>query len=534
MEKTTHISLASMSFQLTETAFEKLRAYLESLRAHFRDDADEIMRDIESRVAEKFISAKKEIIGLEEVTAVIEEIGSPSQFDDEDELRETPRTARKKLYRDVDGAILGGVAAGIAAYFSIDPIIPRLLFLLSIFFGGTGILLYVILWLIIPEAKTASQKLEMRGSAVNLEGIARVVKERVEEAQESGVVQRAFDAFGRLITRVFRVFGKIFGAVVLIGIFFAIIGLSIAAGVILTNWDAPYNDFPLRGAVSDSLLTAGFASGYLVILIPLILIFALCLRLLREKSTLPSSIGFGLIGIWALAVISSGVIAANAAGQFYEHTRTSPDYQRETHALEVSPFTGIMVRDEHITLKSGDTHSVTVTGRAFALDTVVVEVVDGTLNVQREDRDDRLCIFCREAVAEITVTAPDIDTISIEDGVLFFDDYRGESITAQAAHGSIRGKLTASDVRIIASDGSIRPTISADTLTLEADSSYVDMRGSVRTAHLTVKDSTFQADELKITDATLAASSSHVILNVTGAFDDESDLVSTVTNIARE
>jgi phage shock protein PspC (stress-responsive transcriptional regulator) len=145
MEKTTQITLASTVFSLTESAYEKLSRYLDSLKEHFahESDRDEILRDIESRIAEKLLAHKHAVVTEPQIAAVIAEIGDPSDFDDDtDEPREESKkeAGSKKLYRDMDNAWIGGVASGIAAYFDIDPLLIRGIFVLSMFFGGTGVI----------------------------------------------------------------------------------------------------------------------------------------------------------------------------------------------------------------------------------------------------------------------------------------------------------------------------------------------------------------------------------------------------------
>ena len=70
---------------------------------------------------------------------------------------------RRRLYRDADSRVLGGVCSGMGAYFNIDVVIFRILFVLSVFMGGAGVLIYIILWIVVPKAKTTAQKLEMKG-----------------------------------------------------------------------------------------------------------------------------------------------------------------------------------------------------------------------------------------------------------------------------------------------------------------------------------------------------------------------------------
>ena len=162
MHKAINITINNQIFYIEEDAYELLASYLESIKRHFAfyEDCDEIVEDIESRIAEKLsarVFAKKKVITGKDVLAVTKSMGTVSDFADFEE--DAPQRERadsnggglrmfdsgsKKLYRDMDNAMIAGVAAGIAAYFGVDPIIIRLLFVLTLFAGGTGIIIYII------------------------------------------------------------------------------------------------------------------------------------------------------------------------------------------------------------------------------------------------------------------------------------------------------------------------------------------------------------------------------------------------------
>jgi len=97
----------------------------------------------------------------------------------------------KKLFRNSEDRVLGGVSSGIAAYFGTDPTVIRLLFVLSIFLGGAGIILYIILWIITPEARTITEKMQMQGEPVTLSNIETNIKKsfKVEEGEETVLVK---------------------------------------------------------------------------------------------------------------------------------------------------------------------------------------------------------------------------------------------------------------------------------------------------------------------------------------------------------
>ena len=185
MKKTITINLGGMVFHIDEDAYRLLEEYLRSIGDHYANDpaSEEILEDIEARMAELFrekMSPNQEVITREEAQEVIRTMGYPEDFLEEDPSAAYGRRQRihyRRIYRDPDNRILGGVCGGLGAYFNIDPLVFRLLFIAVTLLGGAGILLYIIFWIIVPEAKTTSQKLEMRGEPVNVSNIGKKVKE---------------------------------------------------------------------------------------------------------------------------------------------------------------------------------------------------------------------------------------------------------------------------------------------------------------------------------------------------------------------
>ncbi|HRR92978.1 MAG TPA: PspC domain-containing protein, partial [Bacteroidales bacterium] len=89
-----------------------------------------------------------------------------------------------RMYRDPDNRMIGGVCAGIAAYWHIEPLVIRIIFLALVFAGGLGLLIYLILWIVLPEARTTAQKIEMRGEPVDIHNIKESVKREFEQVRK--------------------------------------------------------------------------------------------------------------------------------------------------------------------------------------------------------------------------------------------------------------------------------------------------------------------------------------------------------------
>lgn len=191
MNKTVNINLGGLAFIIDEAAYDRLSAYLQSLQRHFgtTDGHEEIMQDIEARVAEILkmkLGSSKQIVTMADIEEVISIIGKPEDMGGESTETGTNNNSqyygetRRRLYRDKDNATVGGVCAGLGAYFDIDPVWLRLIWAVSFFVFGMGLILYIILWIVIPEAKTPAQKIEMRGDKYDLDSIKRSFKEEGE------------------------------------------------------------------------------------------------------------------------------------------------------------------------------------------------------------------------------------------------------------------------------------------------------------------------------------------------------------------
>ncbi|MBN1251491.1 MAG: PspC domain-containing protein [Bacteroidales bacterium] len=185
MKITENINLAGLIFTIDQDALLKLQNYLNSIERYFaiKEEGKEVVADIEGRIAELFetkLNKSKEVISIEDVNQIIGIMGMPEEFMNEAQT-ESERSASyselgsKKLYRSADDKVLGGVCGGLGAYFNIDPVIFRLIFVLALLFS-VGFLIYIILWIVLPEARTFAQKLEMKGYKVNISSIHNNVK----------------------------------------------------------------------------------------------------------------------------------------------------------------------------------------------------------------------------------------------------------------------------------------------------------------------------------------------------------------------
>lgn len=267
MNKTISVNIAGFAFTIEEHAYEKLSRYLESIKKNFKNesDCDEIMADIEARIAELFqekLTDRKEVIIESDVEYVTSVMGQPEDYVSDEtadnfQSKEEPDVNefaddyaefvaaeevgedsgyrgehRKRLYRDEQGGTVGGVCSGLGWFFGLDPVLIRIGFVLLTILGGSGILLYIILWIVIPEARTTAEILEMQGEPVTLDsikdhvqGMKSSIKDNTKDTRKK--VKRAVDNSVRAGSRVAETFSRFFGVIFVLGGIFAMFVLII-------------------------------------------------------------------------------------------------------------------------------------------------------------------------------------------------------------------------------------------------------------------------------------------------------------------
>jgi phage shock protein PspC (stress-responsive transcriptional regulator)/mRNA-degrading endonuclease RelE of RelBE toxin-antitoxin system len=184
MKVTVNINIGGYAFHIDEDAYHNLKAYRRSLELNFagEESASEILADIETRMAELFrarLGSYRQVVTIEDVEEIIAILGAPEDFVEQDSFSAREKftsTSSNRMYRDPDNRIIGGVCSGMSAYWRLDPIILRIIFLVFAFAGGLGLLVYLILWIVLPEARTTAQKIEMKGERVNINNIKESVK----------------------------------------------------------------------------------------------------------------------------------------------------------------------------------------------------------------------------------------------------------------------------------------------------------------------------------------------------------------------
>src|SRR6478609_1876253 len=380
MKKTLSINVSGIIFHIEEDGYETLRKYLDSINRYFSsfEDSSEIIADIENRIAEIFLSKLnegKQVITADDVSQLIVIMGNVNDFkaaeengfaaeqpEKETKAKPSEPSAPKKLVRDQSNKILGGVCSGLAHYFGVDPVWPRLIFALLTLgygggiivyiilwialpvetleeeagvkkmyrnpeskvlggvaggiaaffgadkvlirilfvilacFGGFGIILYIILWISIPEAKTITEKMEMQGEPVTLSNIESSVKKSLNEkdAEESMLARIILFPF-RMIAAVLHFIAKILGPIfkvlvdvlrIMIGVVILLLGIALVLSVLLAfgvlfgifssssfpaDWHFEGIGFPVE-AFKATFSTWTIVAAFIVALVPALFI----------------------------------------------------------------------------------------------------------------------------------------------------------------------------------------------------------------------------------------------------------------------
>jgi phage shock protein PspC (stress-responsive transcriptional regulator) len=186
------VNIGGRVYHIDDDAFEVLNDYLSRVKKELSKDegGSEIYEDIENRIGELFndrLRDNRQVITLSDVKEIIDVMGQPEDISGgtEGEDRKKGGSSYHRMFRDPDNRIIGGVCSGLAAYWRVDPTIVRIIFIILSVFGMAGVLIYLILWIILPEATTVAQKLEMRGEPVNLSNIGEFFRQEFENVKRS-------------------------------------------------------------------------------------------------------------------------------------------------------------------------------------------------------------------------------------------------------------------------------------------------------------------------------------------------------------
>jgi len=378
MNKTVNINLAGTFFHIDEDAFGKLQRYLAAIKKSLSDPqgSDEIIKDIEARIAELFtekLESSTQVVTVKELDEVITVMGQPEDYMVDEEIFEDapPRPRRskskshhKQLFRDEDNKVIAGVSSGLGHYLGIDAVWVRLFWVLfTIFSSGIFVLIYILFWIIVPPATSTSEKLKMTGEPINISNIEKKFKEGYENVSEkvksvdydkygkrvkSGTTG-FFDTLGNVLLTILKIFVKFIGVIVII------VSLATLVGLIIGLFTAGSFGFWGHGELMDwyqlvdttnaplwliSLLTL-FAVG-----IPFFVLFILGLKMLiNNLKSIGTPAKIALLVVWICSIVGLTIFGIRQATE----TAFEGEFQTE-NVIDIrsgDTLTIEMVSNEH-------------------------------------------------------------------------------------------------------------------------------------------------------------------------------------------
>ncbi len=442
MKKALQITVAGILFTIEEDGYQKLQTYLSSIEQYFSafPDRGDVVQDIEARVAEQLIERlgdQKAIVTLIVVDQVIAAMGSVEEITGAgsgENVTDSTSAATKnhrKLYRSSDDVVIAGVASGLAAYFSIDPLIVRIIFVILVpMTSGGMILIYLLLALFIPKAQTAADKITMYGGPVTLASFRENISQQAEVVKKNGkdilgrgsrlrqIIESLFHFGGRIVRFGIRAISGIAGLGFLVGGLAGIAGALFAFINLSFNIHTPYVDFPIAEVLTGPLYYLLVSSAFVLVLIPLVFLLGLGRFLLTWKRPMGSYAAMGLLGAWLVIVLIAGSVAIRVGPETRAKVMALPQYQVVDKTENLKDFKKLELHGvDLVKLKKGDTFSVLEHGRAIDVERTQFEIKEGTLILTQRSRD-VMCFFClgRNDV-EITITMPEVEKISAHGAV---------------------------------------------------------------------------------------------------------------------
>lgn len=568
MKKTISITLNGMVFNIEEDAYDRLNSYLDALKRHFgaTDYGKEVVADIESRIGEQFAGKikdrKTEVVTLAEIEEVIKTMGTVEDLSDESKKSEPDQTkpARRRLYRNPDDQIIAGVSSGIASYFNIDPLIIRILFAVSALVGGYGILLYIIMWIILPEAQTGAEKLEMRGNAVTIANLEESHKERKNKPNFS-VVRYFFQELFYLLGRFLRTFGSIIltviGLIMTAVAFVAIFGFTLLALILMFNPHSAYVDPIIAQVFTGSQYVLLISSGFVAIIIPSLLALLIGISFVRRKNVITTPIGLTFVILWLVAGLTFGYRVTSSAPQIDAAVKSIEERPDESKEFQLDKFTQIQAtRDQEIKITRGDKPRVIAYGREDELEDLNIYIRNDKLIIDQRREDIDFCIFCINRSVKVEIVIPELTRVdaghSSEVAISGFTkqkqmileasgasriSYSGdaETILIDATHSSeidLSGQAANLSIEVSGASDITANDLHTQTLSIVAEhSSEVIVGGQAVTLTANISGaSTLNGRALTVETADIKAThSSEVQINVTKKIEAEASGSSTIT-----
>jgi len=348
MNKTIIININGTVFHIEEQAYELLKTYMTGVKRHFVNSADslEITTDIENRIAEMFTEIlareSRQALVEQDVIDITQQMGSVEDFEPADESAGSNFTsnefhnnhgASRRLFRNPDDHLISGVCAGIANYFDVPALWIRIAFVISFAFFGTGIFLYIILWVIVPKAATRADRMAMKGEPLDLQGFKRNFEAEMHQVsghladlqQEARpLIYKTRDFIGDFLEHLGKFLGstgKLLIKLLAVGIMLAfaagIVFLVAIVGYTLVSGNTRYFNLP-ADFFSYQYINQVYIAALLLAVIPLASLIILIARLAFNTVSLSRSTGYTLLVVWISALVVLIYHGSIVASEFQE------------------------------------------------------------------------------------------------------------------------------------------------------------------------------------------------------------------------
>ncbi len=457
MEKTISITLNNQSFVIEEDAYNKLSDYLENIKAHCGAGADsaEVIADIENSMAEKLksnLTPYKEVITSANVDALIEIMGTAEDFDREvggttttSQTEAEEDKVERKLYRDMDNAIIGGVAAGLGNYFNVDPVLIRVIFIALIFAGGSAFPIYILLWIAMPEAKTAHQKLEMKGQAPTLAAFKNLSKtgKKIQDGWKKRWQKRS--ALGKILTlpaviirgfilglqkiwnKVWPIIKFLFGLGLTIFSFIGLglIGIGSLFMLLYNNSTYQFSYIPISELTSLLPYTWMVILGFLSLIIPTALVFICGLSLILRKNILNFAITGIIVSVWLISGIFFCALSLRYAPEIQHKFDNYPLLNQEEKAVDLKDIKEIEADGHRINIfvTKSTTTPATLSGRTIDLNNIEMNRIGDKLIIKQKDTENnKICLDCTLYPVEFQVATSSSLKITTKNGADLSDE----------------------------------------------------------------------------------------------------------------
>jgi phage shock protein PspC (stress-responsive transcriptional regulator) len=425
MNEVTRIHLGRTAFTISVDAHKELQAYLHAIKAHVGGKHEDVLKEVELRMAElmteKGVAGENNVITKEEVTYLKEQLGSPSDFEDDEPSSEASKdeTQPRRLFRDPRNQILGGVASGLGTYFGIDPWIPRLLFLLLTFAGASGILIYLVLWALLPKAKTKSDFLQMEGKPVTIDALKDFVQSEELQLRAERAGRKAGAALEFVLRRMVQLLASIVGgALTTLGVL-GVVWTILVGTYVLVNSEKLFDAGRIFPIGTQEVGLVILAMAVLVCLFGLLL--GMGISLARRKWLLP---------VWAVVPLITAVLIGSAVGvslaaSAAPRIRDRYEAAHHTQTRHLNTFQSLEVSggETVVTYEPSDTYSVEIHS-VGQIDTQKIRttITNGALHIDTHDFHDRngcdwLCVHTEDV--SLVVHAPQLERATLRNNAVF-------------------------------------------------------------------------------------------------------------------